>query len=81
MEILGESKRRMKLDQEQLQVVPLHQPGKIFRLLVAELKHNFDLAIREHTHIRRVFFGEEPVQALALLERCPRYLPGRTGVL
>jgi hypothetical protein len=48
--------------------VPLHQASKIFSLLIAELEHYLDLAIREHAYIRGIFFGEEPVQALALLE-------------
>lgn len=46
----------------------LHQPGEIFRLLVAELEHDLDLAIREHAYIRRILFREEPVQAFTLLE-------------
>jgi len=48
--------------------VPLHQSGEIFGLLIAELEHDLDLAIREHAYIRGIFFGEEPVQALTLLE-------------
>lgn len=41
-----------------LRVLPLHQPGEILRLLIAELEHNFNLAISEHAYIRGVFFGE-----------------------
>jgi hypothetical protein len=48
--------------------VTLHQASKIFRLLIAELEHNLDLAIGEHAHIRGIFFRKEPVQTLTLLE-------------
>jgi hypothetical protein len=41
-----------------LQIAPFHQPRKIFRLLIAELEHDLDLAICEHAHIRRILFGE-----------------------
>jgi hypothetical protein len=46
----------------------LHQPRKIFRLLIRELEHDLDLAIGEHAYVRRIFFGEQPMQAFALLE-------------
>jgi hypothetical protein len=34
-----------------LEVMSLHQPGKIFRLLIAQLEHNLDLAVGEDAYI------------------------------
>ena len=54
--------------------MPLHQPRKILGLLISKPEHYFNVAVGENAYIRRVFFGEEPVQALALLENC--FAPG-----
>jgi hypothetical protein len=50
-----------------LQVVRLHQPGKILSLRIRELEHNLDLAISVDTDTRGILFWEEPV-VLALQE-------------